>query len=431
MGKYVYSLGNAGLWEKSRPIVWPLMLGFLWKIGLDVVLFGRILEILFGSLCVLLTYVIGKKIFDEKTALLASAFLAISPAFFFFNGTMLTEIISTFFSLLGIYFFINKKYLGSGAFFGTAFITRFLQLFVFIAIILVITIFDRKNIKKYAKLIAGFIVATVPYLILNQIAYNNTLFPFLQQLFLSKNTGWLNYQPISYYFIELFKENFLYLFFIVGILLVLKGKGINKKIITFVLLLFFIFFNSINQKEMRFLIVLFPYMYLLVAFSIIYFIDKFKNNASKYAVIFFIIVSFFVSTFTITTYYKNEINKADQYAFLQDKLEKANGKIWISSPIISVFSNRKVDTLVYYPLFNTNKKKELMEEIVNADFIFIDTCDLACKPFDKECENNKNELITYFKQQLKTVYSSKINSGMRVSEANSLTTHCEQFALQR
>jgi len=33
MGKYIFSLGDAGFWEASRPIVWPIILGFLWKIN--------------------------------------------------------------------------------------------------------------------------------------------------------------------------------------------------------------------------------------------------------------------------------------------------------------------------------------------------------------------------------------------------------------
>ena len=105
MGKYMYSLGQAGLWENSRPIVWPLMLGFFWKIGADVLLVGRVIEIVFGGLCILLTYIIGKRLFNEKIALLSSIFLALSPTFFFFDGVMLTEIVSTFFaSAINFYF---------------------------------------------------------------------------------------------------------------------------------------------------------------------------------------------------------------------------------------------------------------------------------------------------------------------------------------
>ncbi|MBI2656782.1 hypothetical protein HYX03_03515, partial [Candidatus Woesearchaeota archaeon] len=63
MGKYIYSFGNAGLWEASRPIVWPLILGFLWKSGFNAIILGRVMEIVFGSLCIYLAYLIGRRIF--------------------------------------------------------------------------------------------------------------------------------------------------------------------------------------------------------------------------------------------------------------------------------------------------------------------------------------------------------------------------------
>jgi len=414
MGRYIYSFGNSGLWESSRPIVWPLMLGFLWKIGLNVVLVGRILEIVFGSLCILLTYVIGRKLFNEKIAILSSIFLALSPTFFFFNGIMLTEVVSTFFSLVAIYFFIDKKYFISGLFLGISFMTRYLQLFVFVSMILVnLSHFNKKNIKK---IVIGFAIAILPFLILNQILYNNVSYPFIQQIALSKNSGWLNYHPLSYYLIELFKENFLYLLSIFGILLIFKRKNTNKIAISMTFILFFIFFNSIKQKEMRLLIILMPYMYLLASYSIFHFFHHFKSKIAKIVLIAAVLLSLTASLMTTFIYYNNESNKINQYAVFQDRLEKisSSAKIWISNPIMAAFSDNKIDNIIYYPFFDEEKKKELLKEIQKADFIFLDSCDLACKPSDVLCENSKDELIKSFKQQLKIIYSFKTNQCNQV-----------------
>ncbi len=421
MGKHLYTFGNAGLWEDSRPIIWPFFLGFLWKIGFNVVMAGRVMEIMLGSSCILLAYLIGRKLFSENAALLSSIFLALSPTFFFFSGVMLTEIASLFFSLAAVYFFIGKKHLVSGLFFGIAFMARFLQLAAFIAALLIAFFyFDKKGKGSYIKIIIGFMIATVPFLIFNQILYSDALSPFLQQIFLSKNSGWLNYHPLGYYFLELFKENFLYLLFIFGILLAFKSKEPNKALIAAVFLIFLVFFNLIKQKEMRFLIVLLPYMYLLVSYPIMYFIDKTKNNIFRGIPLALVVLSLIFSVMNTVTYYKNESGKKNNYGALQNKLgdSSVNGKIWISSPIIAALSSKKIDKLMYYPLFNEKKKLELIEEADKADFVFIDSCDLACKPDDSSCESNKNELLAYFKQQLKAVYSSK--SGQ-----------CEQFVFQK
>lgn len=420
MGKYIYSLGNAGLWENTRPIILPLLLGFLWKTGLNLTII-RVVEIVFGSLCILLVYLIGKKLFDEKIALVSSILLAISPTFFFFNGIILTEVVSTFFALLGIFYLTNQKKYLSGFFFGIAFLTRFIQLFVFIAVILTLLIqINKKNVKNLFKLIIGFIIAIAPFLILNYVLYNSVLFPFLQQISLSKISGWLNFRPPTYYFIELFKENFLYLLSIFGGLLIFKNKDREKMLPVAAFFLLFMFFNLIKQKEMRFLIILFPYMYLLVSYSLMHFLDYFKKIIAKKILIILIIASIITSLNTSHIYYKNELNKNNKYDSLQNKFEEnnINGKIWISNPIIPILSNKKIDKLVYYPVFNENNQKALIKEAENADFIFIDSCDLACKSSDLECEDNKNELLLFLKKELKIIYSSEFDK-------------CSQFIFQR
>lgn len=420
MGKYIYSLGSSGLWESSRPIVWPIILGFFWKIGLNVVFFGKLIEIIFGALCILLTYLIGKKLFSKKIALLASIFLALSPTFFFFNGILLTEIVSTFLSLAAIYFFMDKKYFASGIFFGAAFMTRYLQIFAFIAMVFSFLFsISKKDIKNLKKIIMGFVIAISPFLILNQILYNNALFPFLYQAYLSNNSGWLNYHPIGYYFIQLFRENIFYFLSFFGIFPILKAKDINKKFIAVAFLLFFIFFNSIKQKEMRFLIVLMPYMYLLISFSLVYFLNIFKNKHFKNIIVMAISISFLIPLHTAYAYYKNESNKNNPYEAMQNEMENIKSQdIWISSPIMAVLSNNKISELIYYPFFNEEKKQELIKDYDKADFIFLDSCDLACKPLDFKCNTSRNELIAFLKKKSNVIFSRK-------------TGNCEQFIFRK
>jgi len=72
MGKYIFSFGKIGLWEPARALVWPIFLGFLWKIGLNPIIFGRITGLIFSLGCIYLVYLIGRKVFNEKIALLSA-----------------------------------------------------------------------------------------------------------------------------------------------------------------------------------------------------------------------------------------------------------------------------------------------------------------------------------------------------------------------
>lgn len=410
MGKYVYSLGNSGFWEASRPLVWPLILGFFHKTGFGIAAAGRIIEIIFGSLCIFTTYFIGKKSFDESTALIAAIFLALSPTFFFFNGIMLTEIVSTFFSLAALSFFMKDKYFASGIFFGIAFMSRFLQLFALAGLVIIILAYRNKiKIKNILQIASGFVLVVLPFLIFNQIAYGNFLFPFARQLFLSASSGWSNYHGISYYFAGLFRENFLYILSAAGVFLCIKSKDKKKTAMASIFFLMFLFFNSINQKEMRFLIILLPYMYLLAAYPLSVFIKKYAGNFKQIAYSL-IIVSLVFSAWFIVDLYSSESQKQNQYQIFQDRLSmQSSGSIWISNPIIAVSSNLKISKLMYYEIFSISKKNELIKDSENAGIILVDSCDLACRPSDYGCESAKAGLIAYFKQNFKTEYSNSIS----------------------
>ena len=410
MGKYIYSFGDAGLWESSRPIAWPLIIGFFWKFGMGYILIGRIVEIIFGSMCIFLTYLIGKRIFDEKIGLLSAFFLAISPTFFFFNGIMLTEIVSAFFALLAVYLLTKGKHFLFGLFFGISFMARFLQLFVFIGVILAL-ICNKQSIKSYKKIFFGFLMAVLPYLAVNQILYHNPFFPFMEQIFLTGNSGWINHQPSGYYFMELFKENFLYLLFIAGIFLSFRKP--SSRLIIFPLAFTFLFFNLMKQKEMRFLIILMPYMLLLVSYALFHFAES--KKPFKKAIPILMLLLFAFSTIKISMNLASESGKINRYSKLQDFLEKSSGNIWISSPIIAAESDKRIGRLVYYPVFGRDLK--LIRESEDADFIFIDTCDLECRPDDIGCESNKEDIVSHFRQKFAEIYSSQ--------------GECPQFAFKR
>jgi len=252
MGKYIYSLGEIGFYEESRPLLWPLMLGFIWKLGLNEIFFGKILVLLFGIGTITLTYLIAYKLFNKKIAILSALLLAFSPTFFLFNSILFTEIPSTFFSLFGFYLLIKRNYSFSGLFFGLAFMTRFFQILIIVPIYLVLiySFYKKKvSISNFLYFIIFFSIPVIPYFILNAFLFNNPLFPFLLQAYMSKYTGWIYNQGIDFYFLNLIKENILVLFSILGIFLIFKNENLTKILIPLVFLLAFVPYNFVLHKE--------------------------------------------------------------------------------------------------------------------------------------------------------------------------------------
>src|SRR3989338_2963890 len=105
---------------------------------------------------------------------------------------------------------------------------------------------------------------------------------------------------MAHFFIfHLLKENFLYIFSAFGAVLALKSDNPYRKQITVAFATLFIFFSFMSQKEMRFLIILMPYMLLLAAFSLINIYGRFRKFHAREFIAIAIIISFVFSSFSI------------------------------------------------------------------------------------------------------------------------------------
>ena len=128
IGKYIYSLGGAGLWETIRPLGLPVILGFLWKLGANLIVAGEAVALVFSMLSILLVYLIGRNLFGKAAGIVAAAFFALTPVFFLYSSYILTEIPSTFFVLLAVYLYVcRNSAIGAGISSALAMLFRFPQ----------------------------------------------------------------------------------------------------------------------------------------------------------------------------------------------------------------------------------------------------------------------------------------------------------------
>jgi len=401
IGKYIWSMGRIGLFEASRPLVWPAILGFIWRLGLNTIIFGKILQIILGMGCILLTYLIAEDLFDKKTAIFSAILLAFSPTFLFFSNKLLTAIPSTFFSLLAVYLFFKKNYLFAGTSFGIAFMTRFLQLFTLGAVILVILL-NYKDLRdlfnKCVPILAGFMLIVAPYLVFNLFNYGDIFYPFLLQSTMTKFTGFIFHQPWWFYFVNLLKENFLILFFLFGLFLFFRNNKPRKTTVLIIFLVFFIFYNLIAHKEMRFVISFLPYLYIITSFGLV---NALKNKR--------LLLILFVVIWIVQVSSQIRIDQEDSSPFQEYLTHKENvGNLWITNPVFVVNADVKVDNLMYYWTFDQKKADELNSNIANVDVVLFNSCDLYCEPYNKNCPSLKQELIGKLKENLREVYHDKV-----------------------
>ena len=405
IGKYIYSSGEAGLWEPSRPLVWPLMLGFFWEMG--YVFFGKLLVVFFSSGVLLLTYLIAKDLFNKKIAIIASLFLFLSQTFFLFNNILHTEIPSAFFVLLGFYFFVKKRYNLSALFLGIAFMTRFFQIFAFIPLILLLFYYFVRGKEHYRTLFyfsLYFLIPVVPYLISNYILYDNPFYPFLLQSWMSEYTGWVFSQPFYFYFVNLVKGNVLVLFAVLGLVFVFKRPSLDKVALVLLFLFVFVPYNLVAHKEMRLLITALPFLYILAAYGLLGFVNNFKKN--KTLILSLLLIVFFIFNVPKLRFDMYEDNLEVFHNYIGNK--GIVGGLWISNPAFIAYSDNKADELIYYPLYNSEKIDFLVDNVDNAEHVLLNTCDLLpCPSPDIACNRKHNAFIDLLKEKFVLVSNTK------------------------
>ena len=396
MGKHILSGGKSGLWEESRPLILPSILGIGWALGFNVVYFGRITSIVFSVLSIFVVYKIGIRLFSKKTALLAAFFIAFSYTFLFFSSNILTEIHSAFFILLAFYFFIEERHFLMGLFSGIAVMTRIFHAFALIGLFLVFFVYYfRKQgfTKKIFYVALGALLLIAPYSLLNYYLYNDVLLPFKVQSHLTKTTGWELYKEGWFYFTGLLKENF----FILALLFTPFFFKKDHKFYSLALipLVYVIIFSFVKHKEMRYMIVVLPFIYLLVAHSLEQIYAKIKNKhiATEF---FYVLVAFWLlmtfSAFRDGVSYQQQRDD-EGLLYMQAYIKNQSGNIWVTNPLYALYSNNNIEGLLYF--YSSDNLIQFIDKNKNeVDIVFFNECDIRCPPeeLDSLCGESRKIL---------------------------------------
>jgi len=409
MGKYIFSYSKSGLWEESRPIILPFILGLGWYFGLDGVIFGRIVSVIFSVLILIMTYIIGSKIISKRFGLIAALLTASSFTFVFFSANILSEVPATLFMLLAFYFFLKEKHFLMGLFSGLAILTRFFQLFALLGIYIIYFVYIYKKPNFNRKLFSnsvGLLLIILPYALLSLHLYDDVLLPFKVQSQLTRTTGWMLYEDNLFYFRALLNENLL--FVLLFVLLVLYKNDHRFNALVFAPFVYIIIFSFIKHKETRFMFVILPMLYLLLAYCIDRFYAKVKNKVL--AKRFFHVIIFFLMLFTfikINNAIQNQ-QQDQQTSVFQNYLNKNNnGKVWITSPLYALYSDGKIDGLLYY--YSSKNLMKFLEANRDADTVLYNSCDMECPPveLDALCPKSRS-ILNKMLLNFETIYQKDV-----------------------
>lgn len=405
MGKYIWSEGNSGFWEAARPPLLPVLLGFLWKLGLDPVFFGRILALFFSTGVLVLIYLLGKEISSPNVGILAALLTAFSTTYLFFSTHIMTGIPSLFFFLLGLILIWRNALFFAGIFFGISFLTRFFALLPIILLVILIVHYHKKNSTfwpYFFQIGGGFSLVLFPFLFFNLFMYQDALLPFTLQFYLSNETGLPFNEPFFYYFVNLFKENPLLLLIALA---PLHMKNQKTKIIFWLVIFTLTLYSLSSHKEMRIILILYPFIFLLLAHTLSEIMKSSKNIKLLFCLLILPWILFSFLNFSSFQPTSSENHPLELFL----NLASQNDVTWISDPRFAVDKD-SLFGLLYYPY----------QQLPAPTYLIMDTCNLKGNSFDYTKKTIQQ--IERFTKNMDTLYSDTIGGCTQVVLRTSQTS---------
>lgn len=378
MGKFLYS-NNSGIFESFRPVFLPLILGAGWKIGINPVLFGRIIALAFSSALIVMFYLVCRHYLNWKMSLLASILLSIIPVYFFHSTKVFTDIISCFFVVAAFYCYLKNRPFLTAMLSGIATLTRF-PAGMFFVFFLALFLAKKEKLFTLFKMCVIFLLCLSPFFIINLLLGNGIITPLLEA-FSHQNNYTFN-QDFFFYFRTLAMFSLFTVLAVPGIYYAFKEKKYGLIAFSLIPLAYF---TSIINKQERFMLLFIPFIALLAVYGFYKMISPYKNSLITFALIFLVVLSAGISIAEIS---KTQFqNKAGYFGMFKNN----NLTILTSEPIFSAYSDNRFIPM-YFDIYRGNTAFDFYD---NSDYtIYCDhTYPCSKYPDVMGCEKAKNELL--------------------------------------
>lgn len=409
--------------------LYPILIGLFSFFIKNIELAGRFVSIIFGSILFVPIYLLTKKIYNKKVALIAALLIVIYPVLSYLSLIVYSDIIFYFFISLGAYvglLAIKKRkyflYFLTGIIFGLSYLTRFegggYLFFIYLFAIFYPKFKFKKAFYILILFLIGFLIIASPYLI---FLYNYTghlsisaksdfsevymLEPYTEEyeqahfLLNEDNTEIIQdrlrkpkegtikkilknpLKSIRTYIENLYEENnqFVDIFPIIFIILASFGLfrsnfkyGLFKQLYLLIFILYPLLLYPVFFILARFLACTIPFLIIWVSKGIYEFGISFNKKGFKNMMLWFVII-ICIFGIILTIYHP-------QYGIEQEALEHKEAGIWLKENIgedliimsrkqwVSFYSNSKV---VFVPYSNYEDMLDFACH-ENVDYIVID-----------------------------------------------------------
>jgi hypothetical protein len=419
MGKYMFSHGTIGTWETLRPMLWPAILGSFWKLGLDPLFWGKFLQIVATLVTLYILYRLGERI-HKHVGIIAATLLSATPAYFYFTVIPITDIPTTFLSLLGAYLLLNRKYYLSGLCVGIAFAMRFPHALFIVpfGLFTLLTYWQGGSFKAtviqafkpLVRLGLGAAIIALPYLAINYAIYHDPLLPIIEGQHVASMITSLYFGPL-YYFHLYFLQNPFIIFSLAGLMFYMKNfkRWREHPELTLSLICFMIvggYFIQMKHKELRYFFPALPYLFLFTGYGIVMLIKYLPSPRKLYAggILAGGVGIYMLALSALNIPFNFPLEKYGPPKSYQDfySFPPAGSRVITTAPQITVYSDANIvdffDTWEnFYRVYTTHQNE--------IDYIALNSCNLTCTSPD--CEQKRQALTKILTEHTHMVYSAQ------------------------
>jgi hypothetical protein len=424
MGKYLYSGGDAGLYELTRPVLLPFMIGFLWKAGMDALLAAKLLTLVFVAGTGLLTYLLASEIFGRRTAILSVILLAVTPLFFKYSTLPLTGIPAAFLILGSALLLVRGSYFMAGLAAGLGFVMRFpagLMLLV-CGILLLTHRHPLKDLLRFGTVVLlGFSLVGGAYLLSNMYLFSDD-YPTLQEAAFRplQRAAWHQAQPAEtirgdtlyswiadqlYYPVGLLWDNPLLAFSLVAVFFLAQQRPRNTATVLVPLLVFLLYFTYISNKQLRFALLFLPFLSILSAFGILSLRKWFQHRPAKSVfttalVAFGVILVILLPIRAMPLFYY--VERADFGPELNDALQERgiSGPVMATDPLPAAY----IENRIFFYGFSPAEALKKFELQFDGDTLIYNPKAFWCSSADKDCEQDKETVLRHLLHTHNTIF---------------------------
>jgi len=411
MAKYLWSAGSAGLWEHIRPVLWPLLIGVAWWLKLNMVWFARVFELVISMISIALVYALGRKLFSQRAAVIASILWAFSAIGFYLSFHEYTELPAVTLVLAALLAFTDERWAWAGVFASLAFLMKF-PAGIFVPV-LVIALLAQKRWRALLPFGIGFAVPTAAFLVFNQLMYGTAFGPLIDahaSILSVLGCNVLRYQPWWQYVVWIFTDNLLNVAAIGGIALVVARGKKQQVLPVLALVIPAVYFMQMHCREYRYLVLFLPMVSLFAGAGIAAAGDWLNRKRLWTAVVLVVVAA---SVFQGVLFYQgNERLTPDLAAEQYDHWlggRHIDGEIWSSNPVVSVYTDAPVQK-IYYPLYEqgsaTDFTNYLRAHAGRVGAVLLDNCGggIICPQGDVHCAEQLNATRSILNQNFKQVF---------------------------